>query len=226
MAVGSMQGMGRKAELCLSKLCHVCGTEAKTEYSGERSTCDATTADGAQEQRNGNVWVPQIFLSVSLGVLVVEGGQESDDLLGGAWGNSSKDLSLLLTCCCHLAPFPSPCIPCVTQRAPHSSPEHEVAPTESPDTAKRHEGTECWHRRGQQAEAKESMVPPAHPHPCLEGLCVLLPSGSPFLHFCPRSCFRTAKALAHRLLAAQAARHEQFYLPLLTHRGLLGKVLT
>lgn len=98
-----MQGMGRKAELCLSKPCHVCGTEAKTEYSGERSTCDATTADGAQEQRNGNVWVPQIFLSVSLGVLVVEGGQESDDdSLGGAWGNSSKDLSLLLTCCCHL----------------------------------------------------------------------------------------------------------------------------
>lgn len=102
LAVGSMQGMGRKAELCLSNPCHVCGTEAKTEYSGERSTCDATTADGAQEQRNGNVWVPQIFLSVSLGVLVVEGGQESDDSLGGAWGNSSKDLSLLLTCCCHL----------------------------------------------------------------------------------------------------------------------------
>lgn len=33
------------------------GAETKTEYSGERSTCDATTADGAQEQRNGNLWV-------------------------------------------------------------------------------------------------------------------------------------------------------------------------
>lgn len=38
---------------------------------------------------------------MSLGVLVVEGGQKGDDLLGGAWEDSSKGLSLLLTCCCH-----------------------------------------------------------------------------------------------------------------------------
>lgn len=115
---------------------------------------------------------------MSLGVLVVEGGQEGNDLLGGAWENSSKGLSLLLTCCCHPYCLSFPRVPCVTQRAPRSSPEHEVAPIESPDTAKRHEGRECWHRRGQQAEVKGSMAPPPHSHPCLEGLCVLLPSGS------------------------------------------------
>lgn len=58
----------------------------------------------------------------------------------------------------------------------HRTAAHEVAPIESPDTAKRHEGRECCHRRGQQAEVKGSMAPPPYPHPCLEGLCVLLPS--------------------------------------------------
>lgn len=146
------------------------------------------------------------------------------------WGEHGRTVPRASACCWHAAvvptPFPSLCIPGVTQRAPHSSPEHEVAPIESPDTAKRHEGRVCWHRRGQQAEVKGSMAPPPHSHPCLEGLCVLLPWGSLFLHFCPWSCFRTAKALAHRLLAAWAARHEQFYLPLLTQRCLLGRVLT
>lgn len=52
-------------------------------------------------------------------------------------------------------------------------------------------------------------------------LRALLPLESPFLHLCPpavSSCFGTA--------AARPARHEQFYLPLLTGRGLSGRVLT
>lgn len=204
--------MRRKAELCLSTPCHVCGTGAKTECSGERRTCDVTTADGAQEQRNGNVWIPELFLSMSLGVLVVEGGQESDD----CWVEHGRT-----ACCCHPDSLSFTLHSLRDSEGTANSPELEVAPIESPDTAKRHEGRECWHGRGQQAEVKGSVAAPPHPHPCLEGLGVLLPSGSLFLHFCP--CFRTAKSLAHRLLAARGATHEQFHLPLLTPRAFGGQ---
>lgn len=130
------------------------------------------------------------------------GGQESDD----CWVEHGR------TACCFIpTPFSSPCIPYVTQRALHSSPESEVAPTESPDTAKRHEGRECWHGRGQQAEVKGSVQLLLIPIPACRDLVSSCPRED-FLNFCP--CFRTAKSLAHRLLAARAAIHEQFYLPL------------
>lgn len=99
--------------------------------------------------------------------------------------------------------------------------------TERPDTAKRCGGRECWHRRGQQTKAKGldgasssllslpegSLCPPA----LGESLPALLPSA-------PVQDRHSSPAL--RLLAARTTRHQQFYLLLLSQRGLLGPVLT
>lgn len=117
---------------------------------------------------------------MSLGVPAVEEGDRTAMI---RWVEHGRTVPRASACCWRAAviptPFPSPCIPYVTQRAPHSSPEHEVAPIESPDTAKRHEGRECWHRRGQRAEDGTT----SSPSPSLSAgtLCPL----ALFLHFCP-----------------------------------------
>lgn len=170
--------MGRKAELCLNNPHHVCGIKCYRSQSWrvrweENLWCDhCWRSSGAEE------WACLGPITISQQAPRGAGYRRGGRRAMIRWVEHGRTVPSASACCWRAAviptPFPSPCIPCVTQRAPHSSPEHEVAPIESPDTVKRHEGREFWHRRGQQAEVKGSVAPPPHPHPCLEGLCVLL----------------------------------------------------
>lgn len=137
---------------------------------------------------------------------------------GGVRKKTFKSLSLLSTYCHHLYSLPSPCIPCVIQRLPHSNPKQEVAHDRKAWQQLKgvEEGSAGTVQESGQRQRGWVGLPP-HCYHCLEGLATFVPS-------CPRevpsfisaspalcSCFGTATAPARRPSAACAARHQQFY---------------